>query len=298
MIRKAVIPAAGLGTRLLPVTKEQPKEMLSIFANTRDGSFCLKPVLQLVYEQLYDKGFREFCFIIGRGKRAIEDHFTSDNGYTSMLRKKGKESSAEGLENFYKRLEKSTLVWINQPEPRGFGDAVLKAQSFIEDTSFIVHAGDTYVISDSADHLQRLMKAHEGLDADAVLLVKEMDDPRQHGVIEAEEIGKETYKVNRAIEKPEKPPSKLALMPIYTFTTAILKALERTRPGVSAEIQLTDAIQMLIESGSKVYAIKLKPEEVRLDIGTPETYWEALQLSHEYAKMGGLKFRTAAIQPF
>jgi len=283
LIRKAVIPAAGLGTRLLPVTKEQPKEMLSIFTNTLNGNCCLKPVLQLVYEQLYDIGFREFCFIIGRGKRAIEDHFTSDNGYTSMLREKGKESSARGLENFYKRLQESTLVWVNQPEPIGFGDAVLKAKSFVGDSSFIVHAGDTYVISDRTDHLQRLIKAHESLDADATLLVKEMENPKQHGVIEAEEIGSETYKVNRAVEKPEKPPSKLAIMPIYSFKPAILQAIERTRLGVGGEIQLTDAVQILIESGSRVYAIKLKPEEVRLDVGTPETYWEALQISHEYA---------------
>ena len=290
MFRKAVIPAAGLGTRLLPATKEQPKEMLSIFANSLNGNCCLKPILQLVYEQLYDIGFQEFCFIIGRGKRAIEDHFTGDSSYTSMLRRKGKESSADDLESFYERLERSTLVWINQPEPRGFGDAVLKAQSFIGDSSFIVHAGDTYVISDGADHLQRLIKARERLDADAVLLVKEMGDPRQHGVIEAEKVDKETYKVNRAEEKPEKPPSKLAIMPIYAFTSTILRGLERTRPGVSGEIQLTDAIQMLIDSGSKVYAIRLKPAEVRLDVGTPETYWEALQLSREYVKRGRLKF--------
>ena len=102
MIKKAVIPAAGLGTRLLPVTKEQPKEMLSIFANTPNGSCCLKPVLQLVYEQLYDVGFREFCFVIGRGKRAIEDHFTSDRVYTSMLRQKGKESSAAASSTFFR----------------------------------------------------------------------------------------------------------------------------------------------------------------------------------------------------
>jgi len=286
LIGKAVIPAAGLGTRLLPVTKEQPKEMLSIFAETPNGNCCLKPLLQLVYEQLYNIGFREFCFIIGRGKRAIEDHFTSDKGYTSMLREKGKESSARGLENFYKRLQGSTLVWINQPEPIGFGDAALKAKSFIGNTSFIVHAGDTYIISDKANHLQSLMKTHESLKADATLLVKEIEDPKQHGVIEAEKIDEETYKVNKAIEKPEKPPSKLAIMPIYAFTPAILQALERTKPGVGGEIQLTDAIQILIESGSKVYAVKLKPEEVRLDVGTPETYWEALQLSHEYVMMG------------
>jgi len=91
------------------------------------------------------------------------------------------------------------------------------------------------------------------------------------------------FKVKRAVEKPEKPSSKFAIMPIYTFRPIIFKALERTSPGKDGEIQLTDAIQMLIDWGLKVYAIELKPEEVRLDIGTPETYWEALKLSYRYA---------------
>ena len=89
VLRKAVIPAAGLGTRLLSVTKEQPKEMLPVFARAKNGDLCLKPIVQLVFEQLYQVGFREFCFIVGRGKRAIEDHFTPDFAFVSMLDGKG-----------------------------------------------------------------------------------------------------------------------------------------------------------------------------------------------------------------
>jgi UTP--glucose-1-phosphate uridylyltransferase len=280
MIRKVVVPAAGLGTRLLPATKEQPKEMLPVFALGANGQGCLKPLLQLVFEQLYDLGFREFCFIIGRGKRAIEDHFTQDYGYVEILRSKGKSSSAVDLERFYARLDGSTIVWVTQPEPRGFGDAVLKAEPYVKGEKFLVQAGDTYIISRDNDHLKRLMKTQEKLSADAAFIVQEVDDPRQYGVVEAEEVAEDVFKVKEAVEKPEKPASNLAIMPIYIFDPAIFKALEKTPPGKGGEVQLTDAIQALINMGLKVYAVQLKPEEVRLDIGNPEMYWKALQASY------------------
>jgi len=146
MLNKAIVPAAGLGTRLTPATKEQPKEMLPVFTKAANGQICLKPLVQMIYEHLYDFGLIEFCFIIGRGKRAIEDHFTQDYGYVNMLKDKGKDTSALDLESFYDKLEKSKIVWVNQPEPKGFGDAVLRAKPFVGDEEFLVHAGDTYII--------------------------------------------------------------------------------------------------------------------------------------------------------
>jgi len=283
MLSKAIVPAAGLGTRLLPATKEQPKEMLPVFARGADGQECLKPLLQLVFEQLYRLGLREYCFVIGRGKRAIEDHFTPEYSYAERLKSKGKNAVATDLENFYKEIEESTIIWVNQAEPKGFGDAVLQAQPFTSDEKFLVHAGDTYIISQRNACLSRLMNLDQKLDADASFIVQEVEDPRQYGVIEFDETDERMFKVKRAVEKPEKPSSKFAIMPIYTFRPIIFKALERTSPGKDGEIQLTDAIQMLIDWGLKVYAIELKPEEVRLDIGTPETYWEALKLSYRYA---------------
>ncbi|HID40780.1 MAG TPA: hypothetical protein EYP33_01340, partial [Pyrodictium sp.] len=119
MIDTAVIPVAGLGTRMLPATKEQPKEMLPVpMRNSRHG-LVFKPFLQLVFEQLYDAGIRRFIFVVGRGKRSIEDHFTPDWGYAHYLEQRGKKREAELLYEFYQRLEDSTLVWVNQPEPRG-----------------------------------------------------------------------------------------------------------------------------------------------------------------------------------
>ena len=281
MFKKAVIPAAGLGTRLLPITKELPKEMLPIFMKANDGRVCLKPMLQSVFEQLFDAGFREFCFIVGRGKRAIEDHFTPDNGFINDLKAKNRGGVAEELREFYKKIESSTLMFVNQPEPKGFGDAVLRAKPFV-DGDFLVHAGDTYIMSEGNDHIRRLMETHFRLGADSTFIVQEVEDPRQYGVIEAEEVREGLFKVKGAVEKPEKPLSKLAIMPVYSFKPVIFRALEEIEPGVRGELQLTDGIQRMIELGLEVYAIKLRQEEIRLDIGTPETCWEALSLSMKH----------------
>jgi UTP--glucose-1-phosphate uridylyltransferase len=281
VLRKAVIPAAGLGTRLLSVTKEQPKEMLPVFAMGRNGELCLKPIVQLVFEQLYQVGFREFCFVVGRGKRAIEDHFTPDFSYVSMLDSKGKDGPAEELESFYKMVEGSTLVWVNQPEPRGFGDAVLKTKAFIGEESFLVHAGDSHFISRDGEHLRRLMSRAEGLKGDALFLSQEVEDARRYGVVEGEAMGDGTVRVKRLVEKPERPASKLAIMPVYVFQPSIFKALEATVVGHGGEVQLTDGIQKMVDWGLNVYGVMVGRGEVRLDIGSPDSYWEAQNLSHK-----------------
>ena len=280
-MNKAVVPAAGLGTRLLPATKEQPKEMLPIFSLGTNNQGQLKPLLQLIFEQLYDLGLRQFCFIIGRGKRAIEDHFTQDYDFTNSLRSRNKLPSIRDLERFYKRLDDSTIVWLNQPEPKGFGEAVLRGRPFIGQDEFLVHAGDTYVISDGGQHLKRLIEAHSRLRSEATFLVEEMEDPRKYGVIKGEPVERGLYRVKHIVEKPERPPSKLAVVPIYAFTPRIFEELARTKPGKGGEIQLTDAIQSLVTHNRKAYAVQLKKSEIKIDIGNPETYWKALKESYE-----------------
>lgn len=278
-IRKAVIAAAGLGTRLLTVTKEMPKEMLPLYSKSQNGELCLKPVLQLIFEQLFEHGIREFCFIVGRGKRSVEDHFTPDYSYIESLIKKGRTSIIEDLESFYRKIEQSNIVWINQPEPKGFGHAVSLCKTFMSDETFLVHAGDTLIISPNNSFIERLVLKHQRNKLAATLLLKEVLDPKRlYGVAEVEESG-ENIKVVRVVEKPKKPLSNLALMPIYIFDPIIFTAIELTPLGVGNEIQLTDAIQKLIEWGFKVEAVKLMRDELRLDVGTPETYWEALNLS-------------------
>jgi UTP--glucose-1-phosphate uridylyltransferase len=282
MIRKVVIPAAGFGTRLFPATKEQPKEMLPIFSATLNGDASVKPVVQMVFEQLYNAGLREFCYIVGRGKRSIEDHFTPDNNTIRVLEGMGKNGQATDLEDFYKKLKTSTITWVNQPEPKGFGNAVLMTQPFVQNERFLVHAGDSCILSKNMDHIKLLMNAYERLNADAVFIALEIENPRQYGIIEAKEIEAGIYKVKAAIEKPEKPPTNLAIMAMYAFHPVIFKALEQTQPGRGGEIQLTDAIQKLIDWGLNVYAVKLSKEYVHLDIGSPERYWDALSLSHHH----------------
>ncbi len=282
MLRKAVIPAAGLGTRLLSATKEQPKEMLPVFARGRNGALCLKPIVQLVFEQLYQVGFREFCFIVGRGKRAIEDHFTPDFSYVSMLDSKGKDGPAADLEAFYKMVEGSTVVWVNQPEPRGFGDAVLKAKSFAGSDRFMVHAGDSHFISRNADHLRRVPTMSEESKADALFLSMEVEDPMRFGIVEGETRADGLVKVKRLVEKPAKPASKLAIMPVYAFDSNIFRALEATKAGFVGELQLTDGIQKMVDWNLNVYTTKVASSEIWLDIGSPDLYWEAQNLSHKY----------------
>lgn len=276
---KVAIPAAGMGTRLLPATKEQPKEMLPLFADSHDGKPCLKPLLQLVFEQLYSVGFREFYFIIGREKRAIEDHFTPEFDYVEMLRRMRKNELAHELKNFYKKIENSTIVWVNQPGPRGFGDAVLRVAPFVGDEPVFVHAGDTYVISDRNRHLRELIKTHKKLGADMTCLLREVKDPRRFGVAEVERFRGNVFRLKKVVEKPEKPRTNLAIMPIYIFRPVIFEALKEVPPGKGNEIQLTDGIQRLIDMGLGSYALKMSPRDIWLDIGTIETYWNALETS-------------------
>ncbi len=281
VIRKVIIPAAGLGTRLFPATKEQPKEMLPIFTKTPHGDLVVKPVVQLVFEQLYNAGLREFCYVVGRGKRGIEDHFTPDEHCIRTLESLGKNGPAVDLESFYAKLNSSTTMWVNQPEPKGFGNAVLMAQPFVEKESCLVHAGDSCIISKDMDYLKKLLDAFKRLNADAAFLVLEIENPKQYGIVEGDEVEPGIISVKSVVEKPEKPKTHWAIMAMYAFHPVIFKALETTEPGKNGEIQLTDAIQKLIDWGSKVYAVKLDSSYAHLDIGSPERYWQALELSHQ-----------------
>ncbi|MEM4560874.1 MAG: sugar phosphate nucleotidyltransferase [Candidatus Caldarchaeum sp.] len=282
MLRKVVITAAGLGTRLLPTTKELPKEMLPIYVKGGNGQPVLKPLLQALYEQLYLYGFREFCLVVGRGKRAIQDHFTPDWDFVEKLERKGKSSTLLDLTKFYRMLEDSVIVWVSQPNPRGFGDAVRMAHHFVGDENFLLCAGDTYIVSANNNFLQRLLAAEPRDSRGAALLVQRVDDPRQYGVVVAERRSDGLLRVSRVVEKPSTPPSNLAIMPFYVFTSYIMKALDKTPPGVGGEVQLTDAVELLIEEQGEVFAVSLADDELRLDIGTPETYLHALKSSYQY----------------
>ena len=276
MIRKAVITAAGSGTRLLPFTKEMPKEMLPYCARAQDGHLILKPILQVVYESLYGHGCREFCFVVGRGKRSIEDYFLVDDS--------AQYSANDDLQDFYKRIRSSRIAYVQQPQPRGFGDAVLQANLFAEKDNFVLHAGDDMILSPNNDHLRRLENAFFSHDADIALLVDSVENPKQYGVVEGRDIGKEGLVIVENIEeKPRRPKTNLAVIATYIFKPSIFFELENAKPDKSGEIQLTDAIKSLIAKG-KCIAVKLNDGEKRIDVGTPESYVTCIKDSFEDSK--------------
>lgn len=276
---KAVLTAGGIGTRLLPFSKEIPKEMAPIFARNSSGTILVKPVIQAIYEQLYHSGIRDFFVVVGRGKSTIEDHFTPDTGFLELLRKKGK--STKELEEFYGMLKLSNIVFVRQPEPLGFGDSVLRAKPYI-DGEFLVHAGDTYIISTDDAHLARLRAAHKKYSADATILFQEVENPREFGVVAGKDLGDGVMRVDSAVEKPEKPVSKTAIMPVYLFKSLVFDSLSKLKPGQGGEVQLTDAISSMISEGKRVIGVKLEEDELRLDIGSPSTLIEALTLTRDH----------------
>lgn len=280
---KAVILAAGLGTRLLPVTKEMPKEMFPIFAIGRDEKPCLKPLLQVVFEQLHEIGFREFCFVVGRGKRAIEDYFTPDRTFLSSLRERGKGIQAREMQDFYRRVNECTITFVNQPELRGTGDAVQRARTFTAGEPFLLHMGDDLILSKENSHLKRLIDVFQKRKADVVFFAARVKDPTMYGVIDGKKVAKGLHKVETIVYQPKKPPSNLSDVAAYMLKPNVYPEIQKVKPlKESGEISLIPAIQALINKGGKVYALELQPEEKRIDIGNAEKYREALNITYKY----------------
>ena len=274
-IRKAVITAAGSGSRLLPFSKETPKEMLPYCARTRDGRLILKPILEVVYESLHDHGYRKFCFVVGRGKRSIEDYFLIDDS--------AKYSTNIDLQDFYKKVRSSHIMYVQQSSPRGFGDAVLKAKIFAGKDSFLLHAGDDVILSPDNGHIQRLESAFFSNGADIALLVDRVERPEQYGVIEGKGIGDGLFRVEHLEEKPRRPKTNLAVIATYIFKPSIFCELEKVEPDRNGEIQLTDAIGSLVANG-KCIAVELGAAEKRIDVGTPESYVACIRDSFDISR--------------
>ncbi len=267
---KVVITCAGKGTRLLPFTKELPKEMAPIFIKNIHG-LEIKPLLQQIFENLYHVGIREYCFVTGRTKRSIEDHFSLDSNSLNENKQ---------LYDFYKMLQESSLMWVNQLRPKGFGDAVYTSRFFVNNNPFIVQAGDVVIIPKNDDPVSKLISMAQNSDIEAAFLVREVNDPERHGIITVDKSSENFLNVSKAVEKPGHPESNLGIMPVYMFRESIFESLKSIKPGVNNEIQLTDAIQNLISLGKKVVALKIDDDTV-LDVGTPESFWDALNQSHK-----------------
>ncbi len=254
MIRKAVIPAAGFGTRFLPASKSQPKEMLPIVD---------KPVIQYVVEEAVEAGITDILMIIGRGKRAIEEHFDRNFELEKELQEKGKEEELAALRRI-SSLADVHFVW--QRELLGLGDAISYARNHVEDEPFAVLLGDTLIRS-AEPVTQQLVQTYERYQESVVALEEvDRDKVSRYGVIDGREIAANTYLVEDLVEKPavDKAPSNLAIAGRYVLTPEIFEYIRQIGRGKNNEIQLTDAMKLLVASRA-MYGFRF--DGIRYDIG-------------------------------
>lgn len=254
-IRKAVIPAAGFGTRFLPATKATPKEMLPIVD---------KPTIQYIVEEALQSGIEEILIISGHAKRAIEDHFDTNPGLEMHLESHGQES----LLKMVRSISEINIHYIRQKHMRGLGDAILCARSFIDDEPFAVLLGDDVVYNETNPALRQMIDIYNDLEA-TILGCQEvpLEKVSSYGIVAGVPVeGKNVLRVTNMIEKPsvEEAPSRTAVLGRYIITPDVFEVLARTEPGKGGEIQLTDAIQTMA-SREAVYAYCFKGK--RYDVG-------------------------------
>ena len=259
MIRKAIIPAAGFGTRFLPATKSQPKEMLPIVDT---------PVIQYVVEEAVQAGITDLLMIIGAGKRSIEEHFDRSLQLESQLQAQGKTAELEAMRRI-SALADIHFVW--QKQMRGLGDAVYYARYHVNNEPFVVLLGDT-LIDAVTPAARQLVDLYERVHAPVILL--EQVEPRKvelYGIIDGHQVEPGVYKINDFVEKPkqENAPSNLAISGRYLLTADIFHHIEQTVPSKDGEIQLTEALRALVRE-QPVYGLRL--EGKRCDIGNKEGF--------------------------
>ncbi|MGB9679764.1 MAG: UTP--glucose-1-phosphate uridylyltransferase GalU [Thermoanaerobacteraceae bacterium] len=235
-IKKAIIPAAGLGTRFLPATKAQPKEMLPIVD---------KPTIQYIVEEAVESGIEDILIITGRNKRAIEDHFDKSIELEMELKKKEKNGLLELIEDITNMVD---IHYIRQKEPKGLGHAIYCAKAFVGDEPFAVLLGDD-IVDAQIPVLKQMIEIYERYNC-SIIGVQEVphEDVSKYGIVDGSLINERLYQVNNLVEKPKKQnsPSNIAILGRYIITPKIFDILENTEPGAGGEIQLTDALKTLL----------------------------------------------------
>lgn len=275
---KAVIPAAGLGTRFLPATKAMPKEMLPVVD---------KPAIQYVVEEAADAGIEDILIIIGRNKNAISNHFDSVPELEVKLVEKG---DTGRLERVTESSDIADIHFVRQGEPKGLGHAVLRARSHVGDSSFAVLLGDDLI--DERDSLLTEMIAEHERTGAAVIALMEVDPASIHlyGAADVEQLeGTDAVRVNGLVEKPaaEDAPSNLAVIGRYVLPASIFTALEHTKPGKGGEIQLTDALQELASDPDGPGVVGVIFRGRRYDTGDRVDYIKAIvQLASDREDLG------------
>lgn len=262
MIRKAVIPAAGFGTRFLPATKAQPKEMMPVIDT---------PVIQLVVEEAIASGLDDIVMITGRGKRAIEDHFDRSVELELLLEKAGESALLKKIQDI---SELADIHYIRQKQIRGLGDAILRARMHIDEEPFVILLGDTVLRADPPCSRQMIDLYNRV--RRPIIAVEEapMDRISRYGVIAGRQVEENLYIIESLIEKPkpEEAPSNLAISSRYLLTPDIFDCIDRVQPGRKGEIQLTDALNLLARQ-QQIFAFKFDGK--RYDIGNPLDYLKA-----------------------
>lgn len=261
-VKKAVIPAAGLGTRFLPATKAQPKEMLPIVD---------KPTIQYIVEEAVESGIEDLIIVTGRHKRAIEDHFDKHLELEMALEEKGKDDMLDMVKDISELIN---VHYVRQKEPKGLGDAILRAKTFIGDEPFAVLLGDDIVKAEKPVTKQ-LMEVYEEKESSIIGVQKVADEVvHKYGIVDYAEQEQELYNVDNLIEKPalEEAPSNIAILGRYIIEPEIFSILENTEPGKGNEVQLTDALLELV-SQQDVYAQVFDGK--RYDIGNKLGFLEA-----------------------
>jgi UTP--glucose-1-phosphate uridylyltransferase len=264
----AVVPVAGLGTRLLPATKSQPKEMLPVGR---------KPVVQYVCEELTGAGLRRILFITGPGKTSLENHFDINEELVQLLRESGKEELLTSLE--FERAEVQ-YFYTRQRKALGLGHAVLAARAFVGHEPFVVALGDSIIgLNRQSDIVRRMRQVFDDKEAAAVIALEEVprEEVRHYGIAQPRQTVDGIVELADLVEKPNPAdaPSTLAIAARYVLSPSIFEALDATPPGVGGEIQLTDAIRRLIRQGGRAYGIVLGQDERRFDIGNFDAYFRA-----------------------
>ncbi len=265
-IRNAVIPVAGIGTRLLPATKSQPKEMLPV------GK---KPIVQYIVEELHLCGIERVLFVTGRGKSSIEDHFDDDPDLIRTLRETGKEDLLQELQ--YERMGVHFL-YTRQRRQRGLGDAVMCAEHFAGKEPFVVALGDSIIGRHKPSMIvQRLISAFETHQAACAIAVEEVpaEQVSLYGIVEPANDA-EVFEIKDLIEKPsvKEAPSNWAIAGRYIFSPSLFDAIKRTGFDHRGELQLTDAVRLMLHEGKPVIGVRLPGSERRYDIGNFESYFE------------------------
>ena len=262
-IRKAIIPAAGLGTRFLPATKAQPKEMLPIVD---------KPTIQYIIEEAIASGIEEILIITGRSKKSIEDHFDRSVELELELSKAGKDEMLEMVHNISEMVD---IHYIRQKEPKGLGHAIHCAKAFVGDEPFAILLGDDIVYNDEKPCLKQLIDCYDEYKT-SILGVQTVPEENvsKYGIVDGIQIEDRVCKVKGLVEKPsvEDAPSNVAILGRYIVTPKIFEILERTKPGKGNEIQLTDALLELINEEA-MYAYNF--EGRRYDVGDKLGFLEA-----------------------